>query len=51
MAQPKYPKVAPLRPELDRDVRMVVLILYRHSRDQVIIERVLHNARDIRGLF
>jgi len=48
------PKAAPLRPELGRGVRMVVfrdyLIFYRHSQGQVIIERVLHGARDIRGL-
>ena len=36
-------------------MRMVVfrdyLIFYRHSRGGVIIERVLHGARDIKGLF
>jgi plasmid stabilization system protein ParE len=26
------------------------LLFYRHSQGQVIIERVLHGARDIRGL-
>jgi plasmid stabilization system protein ParE len=26
------------------------VIFYRHSREKVIIERVLHGARDIQGL-
>jgi toxin ParE1/3/4 len=50
-----YPRAAPLRPELGRGVRMVVfgdyLIFYRHSKRHVIIERVLHGARNIQGLF
>jgi plasmid stabilization system protein ParE len=41
--------------ELGKDVRMIVfgdyLILYRHSRSRVVIERVLHGARDIQSLF
>jgi toxin ParE1/3/4 len=51
----QFPRAAPLRPELGRDLRMVVfrdyVIFYRHSREKVIIERVLHGARDIQGLF
>jgi toxin ParE1/3/4 len=50
-----YPRAAPLRPELGRGVRMIVfgdyLIFYRYSKGQVIIERVLHGARNIQGLF
>jgi toxin ParE1/3/4 len=50
-----HPRAAPLRPELGRGVRMVVfgayLIFYRHRPDRVVIERVLHGARDLRGLF
>jgi toxin ParE1/3/4 len=50
-----HPRAAPLRPELGRGVRMVVfgdyLIFYRHSRGRVIIERVLHGARQIQSLF
>ena len=50
----QYPQAVPLRPELrQRAMRMVVfrdyLIFYRHSRGaRLIIERVLHGARDIR---
>jgi len=51
----QFPQAAPLRPELGRGVRMVVfgdyLIFYRHSKRRVIIERVLHGARDIQSLF
>jgi toxin ParE1/3/4 len=51
----RYPRAAPLRPELGTDMRMVVfrdyLIFYRHSPGRVVIERVLHGARDIQGLF
>ena len=51
----RHPRAAPLRPELGTGMRMVVfrdyLIFYRHSRGGVIIERVLHGARDIKGLF
>jgi toxin ParE1/3/4 len=50
-----YPRAAPLRPELGTGMRMVVfrdyLIFYRHSQGRVVIERVLHGARDIQGLF
>ena len=50
-----YPRAAPLRLELGKGVRMLVfrdyLIFYHHSKRQVIIERVLHGARDIQGLF
>jgi toxin ParE1/3/4 len=49
------PRAAPLRPALGAGMRMVVfrdyLIFYRHSRGRVIIERILHGARDIQGLF
>lgn len=49
-----HPRAAPLRPELGEGVRMVVfgdyLIFYRESRSRVIIERVLHGARDIQDL-
>ena len=51
----QYPKAAPLRLDLGRGVRMVVfrddLIFYRHSNRGVIIERILHAARDIQALF
>jgi toxin ParE1/3/4 len=51
----QYPQAAPLRPELGRGVRMVVfgdyLIFYRHSKRMVIIERILHGARDVQSLF
>jgi toxin ParE1/3/4 len=50
-----YPRAAPLRPELGRGVRMIVfgdyVIFYRYSKGRVIVERVLHGARDIQGLF
>jgi toxin ParE1/3/4 len=50
-----HPGAAPLRRELGPGMRMVVfrdcLIFYRHSRDWVIIERVLHGARDIQRIF
>jgi toxin ParE1/3/4 len=49
------PLAAPLRPELGKGIRMVVfgdyVIFYRHSRTQVIIDRILHGARDIQRLF
>jgi toxin ParE1/3/4 len=51
----QFPEAAPLRSELGRTVRMVVfreyLIFYRHSRGRVMIDRILHGARDIKRLF
>lgn len=51
----QYPRAGPLRPALGKGIRMVVfrdyLIFYRYSRRSVIIERILHGARDIEGLF
>jgi toxin ParE1/3/4 len=51
----RYPRAAPLRPELGRGVRMVVfgdyLIFYRYGIGRVMIERVLHGARDIQNIF
>jgi toxin ParE1/3/4 len=51
----QHPRSAPLRPALGRGIRMVVfgnyLIFYRQDRDGVIIERILHGARDLEGLF
>jgi toxin ParE1/3/4 len=51
----QHPQAAPLRPKLGRGVRMVVfgdyLIFYRHRKRMVIIERILHGARDIQSLF
>ena len=49
------PTAAPLRPELGAGIRMApfgrYLIFYTTDADLVRIERVLHGARDIPGLF
>ena len=49
-----FPDAAPLRPDIAEGIRMVpfgrYLILYSAGNDHVLIERVLHGARDIPGL-
>lgn len=49
------PRAAPLRPEIGENVRVVVtgayLILYTHrDNGTVLVERVVHGARDLEGL-
>jgi toxin ParE1/3/4 len=49
------PEGAPLRPELGEGVRMVpfgrYLIFYTINPESIRVERVLHSARNISGLF
>lgn len=49
------PLAAPLRPELGKDIRMVVfghyLIFYTVEAKNVRIERILHGARNLPYLF
>jgi toxin ParE1/3/4 len=50
-----FPKAAPMRPELGEGIRMVpfgrYLIFYEEDRDDVLIQRIIHGARDYRALF
>lgn len=50
------PRAAPLRPELGDGIRIVTfrryLICYsEHDGDQVVIERIVHGARNLKSLF
>ncbi|MHB9073683.1 MAG: type II toxin-antitoxin system RelE/ParE family toxin [Desulfobaccales bacterium] len=49
------PEAAPLRPELGEGVRLVpfgrYLIFYTVRPESIRVERVLHSARNISGLF
>jgi toxin ParE1/3/4 len=46
------PALGRSRPELGRDIRSYVIapyvVFYRHRGSRVLVERVLHGARDIR---
>lgn len=48
-----FPEAAPLRPELGEDIRVAVhgsyLILYSSRGGGIVIERVVHGARDLAG--
>lgn len=49
------PDAHPLRPELLDGVRACIhgkyIIFYRHIGREIVIDRILHGARDIAGLF
>lgn len=49
------PELGPSRPEIATDVRVMTegnyLVLYRVTGDHIEIVRVVHGARDLRGLF
>ena len=51
----RFPLAAPLRPEIADGIRAVpfghYLILYSVMGEQLIVERILHGARDIVRLF
>ena len=49
------PRTYPLRPTIAPDIRAApfgnYLIFYSERADHVLIERILHGARDIEGMF
>ncbi len=49
-----FPAAAPLRPDIADGIRMVpfgrYLILYSVAGDHLLIERIVHGARDVPGL-
>lgn len=50
------PRAAPSRPELGDGIRIVTsgryLICYsERDRDQIVIERIVHGARNLKSLF
>ena len=50
----EYPDRGPPRPELGRDMRILVegdyLVIYRAQKSGVTVVRVIHGARDLRRL-
>jgi toxin ParE1/3/4 len=50
-----FPAAAPLRPDIAEGIRIVpfgsYLILYSVASDQLLVERILHGARDLPQLF
>jgi toxin ParE1/3/4 len=50
----RFPAAAPLRPDIAEEIRMVpfgrYLILYSIAGDHLLIERIVHGARDLPGL-
>lgn len=50
-----FPATAPLRPDIAEGIRIApfgrYLVLYSLSGDQLLIERILHGARDIPEAF